>query len=86
MDKNYLGTSCPIQSKGRIARAIPVGPPVGSLVKQTTYDSNPFDKTIPHRYGWVVIPGKLSVQIKYVDDGEKAWVTKEFLEVILECR
>ena len=86
MDKNYLGTNCPIQSKRRIARDIPVGPAVGSLVKQKTYDSNPFDKTIPHRNGWVVIPGKLSVQIKYVDDGEKAWGTKEFLEVILECR
>ena len=86
MDKNYLGTSCPIRSKGRIARDIPVGPPVGSLVKQTTYDSNPFDKTIPHRYGWVVDPGKLSVRVKYVDDGKLAWVTKEFLEVILESR
>ena len=86
MDKNYLGTDCPIRSKGRIARDIPVGPPVGSLVKQTTYDSNPFDKTPPHRYGWVVVPGKLAAQIKYVDDGKTVWVTKEFLEVILECR
>ena len=84
MDKNYLGTNCTIRR--RIARDIPVGPPVGSLVKQTTYDSNPFDKTLPHRYGWVVEPGKLSVRIKYVDDGKAVWVTKEFLEVILESR
>ena len=86
MDKNYLGTSCPIRSKGRIARDIPVGQPVGSLVKQTAYDFDPYNDTLPHRYGWVVVPGKLAVQIKYVDDGEKVWVTKEFLEVILECR
>ena len=82
-EKKYLGTNCTIRS--RIARDIPVGPPVGSLVKQTTYDSNPFDKTLPHRYGLVEVPGKLSVRIKYTDTtGGLAWVSKEYLETIVE--
>ena len=81
-EKKYLGTNCTIRS--RIARDIPVGPPAGSLVKQTSYDSDPFNIDLPHRYGWVVAPGKLSVRIKYVDDGSLNWVSKECLETIVE--
>ena len=81
-EKKYLGTNCTIRR--RIARDIPVGPPAGSLVKQTSYDIDPFNIDLPHRYGWVESPGKLSVRIKYVDDGSMKWVSKECLETIVE--
>ena len=81
-EKKYLGTNCTIRS--RIARDIPVGQPAGSLVKQTSYDSDPFNIDLPHRYGWVVAPGKLSVRIKYVAAGKLAWVSKECLKIIVE--
>tara|TARA_R110000824_G_scaffold396110_1_gene597369 strand:- start:106 stop:366 length:261 start_codon:yes stop_codon:yes gene_type:complete len=76
-EKNYLGTNCPIRSSTRIARDIPVGPPAGSLVKQTNV-------ALPHRYGLVEVPGKLSVRIKYIDTGSTAWISKEYLETIIE--
>ena len=74
-EKKYLGTNCTIRS--RIARDIPVGPPAGSLVKQTNV-------ALPHRYGLVEVPGKLSVRIKYIDTGSTAWVSKECLKIIVE--